>query len=185
MVRLVVILSLVVVVVLLGGAGLSHRMRERAEAEAAAAGEALRRAQARAAMGRGRADLEVSILDGLALLIELPEPGRIPTPIVFVRIEKALDRAYEVTGLDGGAILYADGESFERLDRDRSEPDSPLVLASNMGHVSFGFPLHEQPRDGAALHVEWTHVNPRSGEVELLRSEPVIYRRGPGKGASR
>ena len=116
-----------------------------------------------------------SILQDLQISMEIQPQWKQETEFLFqVNLQKPLGTTYLVDGLEHSCLLYVNNRPRVLL---REEPCSDVrcVLGPDMGSLHPLFRIPPEIPAGSELAVEWINYNPRTKEIERLRTKPYIW----------
>jgi len=116
-----------------------------------------------------------SILQGLQISMEIQPQWKQETEFLFqVNLQKPLGTAYLVDGLENSCLLYVNNRPRVLL---QEEPCSEVrcMLGPDMASLHRLFRMPPGIAAGSELSIEWINYNPRTKEIERLRTKPYIW----------
>jgi hypothetical protein len=122
--------------------------------------------------------VSTSILKGLKISLEIqPQWKQGQEFILQINLEKPLGEKFLVDAVTESCLLYVNNHPKNLLRQDGSRVDSRELLEENLGSSHPVFRITPDIPDRAELMLEWINYNPRTGEIEKLRSEPYVWNR--------
>lgn len=119
-----------------------------------------------------------SILKDLSISIEIqPQWTQKQEFCLMVNVEKPLGKTYFVNPVEQSYILFVNDQPWKVSEIRKPNVAEQISLEVGVGSLHRLLRFTPEIPDGAELVVEWVNRNLRTGQMERLRSAPLVYNR--------
>lgn len=122
--------------------------------------------------------VSTSILRGFKISLEIqPQWKQEKDFLIQVNLEKELDKTYLVDSISQSCLLFVNNRLWSVLRQDQEMPTARELLPAELGSSHPVFHIAPNIPDHAELMVEWVNYNSKTGEIETLKSQSVVWNR--------